>query len=129
MWGEDTTLISATRAQAIGDGALIPAQEAFLRNLGIRYPVAYTRQVFEDCIAWTASDPAVQDERGREWDVLIQLRSAMRGSATNHIRFTVLRVPRGGDNVDPEPVELHAVCGPGDEGEPVVTVLWDEYER
>lgn len=33
------------------------------------------------------------------------------------------RVPREGRRLEPQLVELIAVCGPGDEGEPVLTVM------
>jgi phosphoribosyl 1,2-cyclic phosphodiesterase len=40
---------------------------------------------------------------------------------TDTIRFTVLFLMSAGST--PVPIEIKAVCGPGDDGEPVLTIM------
>jgi hypothetical protein len=64
----------------------------------------------------------LQDESGRLWDVLNVLRFAASAyGERSEIRFTV-------DVADADykmttPVELTAICGPGDTAEPVITIM------
>lgn len=118
----DAEVISVyTRAQALQDGGLVDVT-ATAREAGFRVPVALTAAVWGDCVAWDGRHEEVsQDEAGRLWDVL-----AMAGQATRLVRgdracFTVLRIPRGGRQA--EPVRLVIQVSPGDEGEPVVTIM------
>ena len=58
----------------------------------------------------------------RLWDVLwMASRAARRGG--QEIRFQLYRVPRGGRGMRPRLVTLKVICGPGDEGEPVITIM------
>lgn len=118
----DAVVIHAyTRAQALRDGGLIDVTET-AREAGCRVPVALTAAVWGDCVAWDARhEKAPQDESGRLWDVLL-----MAGHAACQVRgdragFTVLRIPRGG--LQPEPVRLVIHIGPGDQAEPVITIM------
>jgi hypothetical protein len=109
-----------SRADAIRDGVLIDVS-ATAREAGIRWPVALTRAVWECCVA-VPPGLACQDEAGRLWDVVFLLRLAAGRSSGPEVRFGVhVR----GDNRKGTPplVWLKAVCGPGDEGEPVVTIM------
>jgi hypothetical protein len=124
---ENADLIhSYTRADAIRDGVLIDVSEA-AREAGYRFPVALTRAAWERCVA---VPPGIecQDEAGRLWDVLTMLRFAIRRSAGGPaVRFGVhVRT----DNRDRTPplVSLKALCGPGDDGEPVITVMLPEED-
>ena len=64
-----------------------------------------------------------QDEAGRLWDVLFLLRVALgRGGGGPEVRFGV-HVRDDNREGTPPLVRLKAVCGPGDWGEPVVTVM------
>jgi hypothetical protein len=95
---------------------------AVAREAGIRYPVALTAAVWERCVA---VPPGVlcQDESGRLWDVLWLLACAVRrGGSGAEVRFGVHVRNKNGDRTPPL-VRLKAVCGPGDRGEPVVTVM------
>ena len=122
MFEEADLIHSYTRADALRDGVLIDVS-ATAREAGIRWPVALT------CAAWgrcVAVPPGVecQDEAGRLWDVLAMLRFAVRGQRgdASEVRFAVhVR----NDNLERTLplVRLKAVCGPGDHGEPVLTVM------
>lgn len=47
---------------------------------------------------------------------------AARRNSGSEVRFQLYRVPRGGRGVKPRLVTLQMHCGPGDEGEPVITI-------
>jgi len=62
-----------------------------------------------------------QSENGRLWDVLMVLHCAIRQSHpnTNELLFKVMIMERG----KLRGVEMKALMGPGDEGEPVMTIM------
>jgi hypothetical protein len=110
-----------SRADALRDGVLIDVS-AVAREASIRYPVALTRAVWERCVA---VPPGVicQDQAGRLWDVLFLLRLAIsRGGSGPGVRFGVHVRNDNRDRLPPL-VRLKALCGPGDQAEPVVTVM------
>ena len=82
---------------------------------------ACTAEVFAACIELTpAAKRAGNDIKGRAWDVLWMLKNAVRRAAgRDRVSFRVLVVR---DRVRPTPTDLVAVCGPGDHGEPVITI-------
>jgi hypothetical protein len=92
----------------------------YTREAGITYPVAVTAAVFATYIRVPAGVVG-QDERGRTWDIVWLLRVAIgRAPEGDYLLFTVhVR----NDDERPRPVKLKAICHPGDEGEPVITVL------
>ena len=119
-----------TRAQAIEDGTLIDVTET-AREAGFRCPVALTRAVWIDCVQWTDADRTTerrrcQDEQGRLWDVLWLASYAMAGRTESMtILYGLHRVPRRGNKTL---VTLKLHIGPGDAGEPVVTVMFPEED-
>jgi hypothetical protein len=115
-----------TRAQALEDGTLVDVSET-AREAGIKYPVALTRAVWNEYVALTpAAKRAGNDERGRLWDVLWMLRFGIRQNRDRSAFLYELHVVT--DSVHPERVQLRAVCGPGDDAEPVITVLLPEED-
>ncbi len=57
---------SYTRTQAIEDGVLVDVSE-MAQEAGFKHPVALTRAVWEDCVAWDEGDnnhQTYQDESG-----------------------------------------------------------------
>jgi hypothetical protein len=113
-----------TRAQAIEDGVLIDVSTV-AREAGITYPVALTRAAWGRCVT---GPPGVecQDEAGRLWDVLWLLRLAVgRSDGGSEVRFGV-HVRDDNRERTPPLMRLKAVCGPGDAGEPVITVMLPE---
>lgn len=114
-----------TRTEAISDGTLIDVS-ADARALGIHYPVALTRAVWADCVDWQAEDSrrqTYQDIAGRLHDVLWMFRCAARYASGERIQFSLYRVPCGGRATRPRLTMLAAVIGPGDTGEPVLTIM------
>jgi hypothetical protein len=124
---EDAHLIHAyTRAEAIRDGVLIDVSKT-AREAGFRFPVALTWAAWERCVA---VPPGVecQDEAGRLWDVVWLLRWAIgRSNGGSEVRFGV-HVRNDNRDRMPPLVCLKALCGPGDQGEPVITVLMPEED-
>jgi hypothetical protein len=110
-----------TRAEAIADGALIDFSPT-AREASIRYPVALTRAVWERCVA-VPPGVVCQDEAGRLWDVVWMLRCAIASAPAGSIVRFALYVRNDNRDCTPPLVRLKAVCGPGDQGEPVVTVM------
>jgi hypothetical protein len=108
-----------TRAQAIEDGELVDVSE-LAREAGVRFPVAVTRALWEKHIVPPVKLAGCQDATGRLWDVLWLFRlAAQRGG--REIRFTVLFAERSGR--PPVRREVRALCGPGDDARPVVTLM------
>jgi hypothetical protein len=115
-----------TRADALRDGVLID-MSATAREAGFKYPFALTAAAWAKVVA---IPPGVvgQDEAGRLWDVLWMLRVAVaRGPGGAVVPFA-LHVRNDNRERTPPLVQLKAVCGPGDQGEPVVTVMLPEED-
>ena len=126
MFEEADLIHRYTRAQAIEDGVLIDVS-AVAREAGLRYPVALTCGAWARCVA---VPPGVecQDEAGRLWDVLFLLRLAIgRSDGGPEVRFGV-HVRDDNREGTPPLVRLKALCGPGDDGEPVITVMLPEED-
>ena len=118
---------SYSRAQAIEDGVLIDAG-SMAKEAGFKWPVAVTSAAWADCVAWTEDDnrqQAYQDESGRLWDVLFMASHAIRqGSGSgNRLLFKLYRVRRDGYSKEAILATLKLIVGPGDQGEPVITIL------
>lgn len=116
-----------TRAQALADGVLIDAGP-MAREAGFRWPVAVTAAAWEDCVAWSESDSdrqTHQDQSGRLWDVLFMAAYAARANAEagSELCFELYRVPRDGHSTEAALTTLKLIVGPGDDAEPVMTIL------
>ncbi len=113
---------SYSRHQALADGALVDAS-TLAREAGIRIPVAQTAAAYQAAVAMTpAAERAGNDLVGRMWDVVWMLYVAIRRSpeVQSVLSFEVLVVR---DKTEPDLIQLMAVCGPGDDAEPVITIM------
>ncbi len=119
-------IYSYSRADAIEDGVLVDVTET-AREAGFKFSVALTNAVYEDCVAWSDDDSkrkrAHNDQEGRLWDVLYMASIAARRCNSDTFVFSLVRVPRKGLGLLPRKVVLKATCGPGDLGEPVITIM------
>ena len=114
-------IFAYTRAQAIADGVLVDVSE-LAREAGFKLPVAVTCGVWAECVA-VPEGIAGQDETGRLWDILTMLRHAIaKSSGGDRVDFA-LHVRNDNEERTPPLVSLYALCGPGDDAEPVVTVM------
>jgi hypothetical protein len=131
---------SYTRAEAIKDGVLVDLSDSscnfrpglnILQEAGIKFPVAMTRAAFESTVQKQGEPlPPAQDVSGRLWDVLTMLKYTIRTSAGGDLLFFPVRVwnwvYRDGQRTERTKhadVRLKAVCGPGDNAEPVITIM------
>jgi hypothetical protein len=137
-WGEP--IFGYSRAQAIADGVLVDLTSAtdekgvpLCAQAGFKVPVAITRaaraQTIEAGGTWkTDGDSEVlelkggQTLAGRLRDVLWMLRSAsLRAGSTDRVHFRVAVDVEGDGRHDV--VRLWALCGPGDDARPVITIM------
>ncbi|WP_258111091.1 DUF6573 family protein [Alicyclobacillus sp. SP_1] len=108
-----------TRAQALDDGVLVDVTE-LSKEARIRYPVALTKALYEEVFVPSEADERLgQSVTGRLWDALTLFAWYAR-RINGHTFQYPLRVQRGHRAVD---VLLKAVIGPGDDLEPVITLL------
>ena len=136
LFGE--TIYSYSRAQAIEDGVLVDLNDPsftfrpglnICAEAGIKYPIAMTVAAYSATVSEPGTPlPPGQDISGRLWDVLTMFPlAAKRGGS--EIRFPVTAINWvcvDGERVNRtkrETVILKALCGPGDNGEPVITIL------
>ncbi|MHB8524428.1 MAG: DUF6573 family protein [Limisphaerales bacterium] len=114
-----------TRRQAIEDGVLVdlmqPETVSLVREAGFKFPVAMTASAFAATVADIGESlPEGQDIQGRLWDVLWMLVCAIKTArSTDRVKFRV-SVWNGRRR---DEVKLWSLCGPGDDGAPVVTIM------
>lgn len=134
LFGE--VIHSYTRANALQDGVLVEIPVELCQEVGIIVPVAVTTEV------WHLIDPGNLDQMpgqsvtGRTWDLLWTFAVAARSSHGRHRSTVVFRCEfltcgeaMGGTVItERKTVTLRAVCGPGDQGEPVITIMlpWED---
>ncbi len=105
MNGVRVVLVPFTRQDAIKNGFLVDVTDT-AQKAGIKYPVALER------VVW---DRYINENKDRIWDVLWMFRLKSLYETNSVMRFGV---SFGG-----ELISLWAVCGPGDNMEPVVTIM------
>ena len=129
-----------SRAQAIEDGVLVDVTNATDKDGGrlnpFKFPVALTRAAYEETVAtggeWRpAADgsedeelqlPGCQDAGGRLWDVLhLCVCAGKRAGRSDRAHFQVSVLVDGVRKR--KTVRLWSLCGPGDQGEPVITIM------
>jgi hypothetical protein len=124
-----------TRAEALADGVLVDMTQA-VTPCPFKWPVAMTRPAYEATIAaggkWVplvkptpeASEhlvlPNGQDIPGRAWDVFNMILRGIR-PGESRVDFIVLVDIHGLGC--PVPVHMYSLAGPGDNGEPVITIM------
>jgi hypothetical protein len=121
MFDNTDLIYRYSRGDAIRDGVLIDVSQT-AKEAGVKYPVALTHAAWQHCVA-VPPGVACQDEAGRLWDAVWLLACAIRrGAAGQEVRFAV-RVRNSNGQRMPPLVRLKALCGPGDQGEPVLTIM------
>ena len=119
FWGEPIHVY--TRADALAEGLLVDVTGT-AREAGFLFPVALTQSIWADVNDLSGRNVvAGQSPEGRLWDLLFMAAHAARRSEnrdTNEFVYSLV-MPVGADN------NYRAKCpiGPGDNGEPVVTIL------
>lgn len=119
---------SYSRAQAIEDGVLVDVTEWGSHDKGFiggfRLPVAMTAALWAAVAELPARVQGIEDVRGRAHDVLWMASLRVRGAAagTDRAPFSVIMNVKAGRRI----LRLLAVVGPGDAGEPVLTLGFPE---
>ncbi|HPS21847.1 MAG TPA: hypothetical protein PLM60_00390 [Methanoregulaceae archaeon] len=131
LFSIDEIIFAYTRADAISDGVLVELSDQIVSEAGIKVKVAVTRAVWDDYLMPSNLDELPgQSVEGRTWDLLWIFGCAARRSRhASTIQFRVLFVTmEESGSIVTEDVLLKAVCGPGDEGEPVITIMlpWED---
>jgi len=130
-FSNDEIVFAYTRLDAITDGVLVELSNQMVSEAGIKVKVAVTRAVWDDYLSPSYLNELLgQSVEGRTWDLLWMLGCAARRSryaSTIHFRVLFVTMEESGSIVT-EDVLLKAVCGPGDEGEPVITIMlpWED---
>ena len=120
---------SYSRAQAIEDGVLVDVTVT-AKEVGFRWPVVITAAL-HDRLTLSQHDASIgQDYDGRLWDALWLAAYTIKlaDPGTDTVTYTVVLQEveaKSGQPVNVD-IRLWAVCGPGDEGEPVVTIGFPE---
>ena len=122
FWDDAEVIYAYTRAQALEDGVLVDVSE-MAKEAGIKYPVALTATVHGKYVE-VPEGVTGQDEGGRLWDILWMLRCAAGRCHGDTLYFQLYVRNHNRERLDYQDlVTLKALCGPGDQGEPVITVM------
>lgn len=116
MFTEADIISVYTRAQAIEDGVLVDVS-GMAREAGFKWPVAVTAGVWAMIENIPPKYQGYQDIEGRLWDVLYMARLAAKHSGTETFYKLILHHGRK------TYVTLKMVSGPGDNFEPVITIM------
>jgi len=127
-FSNDDIIFAYTRADALRDGVLVELPQDLCRNAGIIVSVAVTRAIWDEYISSEyLSELTDQDVPGRIWDLLWMFSCAARQSRhTSLVFFKTEFVTYNKENPSSPTLTLatfKALCGPGDEGEPVITIM------
>lgn len=118
-----------SRSNAIDDGILIEVPKEFSKEAGITFPVAYTVGLSEFVEPEDIADMPGQSREGRLWDLLCMFRMAVKTSKNPSDRlsykviFQMRKQIHNRKITVPETITVYAICGPGDNGEPVITLM------
>ena len=118
-------IYSYSRADALADGTLVDVSET-ARAAKFRIPVAVIRTIWTRCVE-VPDGVRNMSESVRLWRVLhaLHIGIALCFGCSDRLTFK-LDVPSVDGAV--EHVEILAVCGPGDDGEPVLTLMAPDEE-
>ena len=125
FWDDAEVIYAYTRAQALEDGVLIDVSET-AKEAGIKFSVALTATVYGQYVE-VPEGVTGQDETGRLWDILWMFRCAAAKVDGSTLLFK-LHVRNDNQDGTPPLVTLKAECGPGDDVEPVITIMLPEED-
>ena len=120
FWTEDDIIYTYTRKQALVDGVLIDVSET-AAEAGFLWPVAVTAGVWDTIENIPPKLNGIQGIKGRLWDCLFMAQhAARRGGVETLYR---LQMDRNEDGRRLKMLTLKLVSGPGDDMEPVITIM------
>ncbi len=113
---------SYSRAEAIADGVLVDVTETAM-GAGLKVPVAVTSAVWGVLEPTEEARKLGQSETGRLWDLLNVLRFRIRAGATGSEIAFKIAIDEKGNGGRTKDFAFQSVCGPGDDMEPVITIM------
>jgi hypothetical protein len=118
-WADCDVIYRYTRREALDDGVLVDVSET-AREAGFVWPVAVTAAVWARITAIPPRFQGIQSVAGRLWDVLFMAHVAIRRAPAGgtHLRYALIM-----HHERRRLCHLKLVTGPGDHGEPVVTIM------
>lgn len=123
---------AAARQKALDDGLLVDAGTVAW-GAGFSPPIAVTKRVWNDCVAWTAEDDARQrrqNQQERLWNLLfmayVGVRTQPRARAS--VLFRVACVPRDGHSTEAQRLQLKIVLSKADDGARLLTILYPDED-
>ncbi len=121
MLPESNLIYSYSRAQALADGVLVDVTEQ-ARQTGFVCPVAITHAVHVMLESMPEAVQGIQSYAGRLhdclWMAFIGIKRAPGGGSELPYQFYLST-----ERAAPQLITLKLVCGPGDEGEMVITIM------
>jgi hypothetical protein len=112
-------IFSYTRDMAIADGVLIDIS-GIAREAGFKVPVAVSEALYNGyLVPGERLRDGGQSEAGRIWDMLMILSLSCRGSSESTLHISVRMLMENGL----EMVKMKSVIDPGDNLEPVITIM------
>ena len=127
FWDDAEVISSYSRAQAIEDGVLVDVSTV-AKEAGIKFPVAMTATVWGQYVE-VPEGVTCQDESGRLWDIVWMFRCAAAKFDGDTLLFKLYVRNQNRQRLTRQDlVTLKAICGPGDNGEPVVTIMTPEED-
>lgn len=118
VFGE--TIAKFTREMAIEEGVLIDVTKTS-REVGLKFPTALTSEV-RDLYVNVPTGVRYQDPTGRLLDILWMLKVEILRRKENCSQL-IFKLYVQNTNDQPELVSLKAIIGPGDNMEPVITIM------
>ena len=126
---------SYTRADALADGMLVDGAE-MAQEAGFVIPVAVTRSVWDECVDWPEESEQGfgQSIDGRLWDVLFMAHWKIKSSReqSEDLLYQLNVIPKDtkaetiteiDDFTGAKLTTLKINIGPGDNAEPVITIM------
>lgn len=118
-------IFSYSRAEALADGVLVDVSSLAV-EAGIKYPVAMTSELYHSIVPDERAAASGQDLSGRLWDVFTIFKlSISKGSGGDRLDFNVIMQDSARKR---RIVAVKSVCGPGDSGEPVITMMLPDQD-
>lgn len=117
------TIFTYTRQNALDDGVLVNVSE-MAKEAGFKYPVAITERL-HNAIENIPEAYSHEDYNGRLWDILNMCRLyAGRSNNEGTILFQVILHTENNLQKSDLPITLKAMCHPGDNMEPVISIMF-----
>jgi type I site-specific restriction-modification system R (restriction) subunit len=105
-----------TRKEAIEDGFLFEVRENILKEAGIKFNTCISagiNAIIEDAIK---KSEGMNDFEGIIWDILTMLKYGIKRSTDPERVNFIVKIWKSN-------ITMYAVCGGGDKGEPVITIM------